>query len=372
MTIKHTWHPINPSMKSDIPDSGGEYIADDALVVRGMIETDSTEQTFSVYTPAITGTLERVIVIPDHNDVPGTVGLFDLEIYQHYIEAPPIFDGGAAPIADTLDILNGLGANLPSNAITHMGLTLGNDDISAPIVAQQLVNDVLRLAFSNWSDGTEDVRRCYVFLYFVSDSNGETSAGTAIPAEQFTHILSESEYKDSVNGQIQADLVYPVFEVLINSGNIIVYNYALGDNAGNPTETNGRAQVASITGDAFEVFDMTINLDKVTDGLVTRLAGTENVYFMLLYYDSDSAAWKWYPVSQTTEVVHIDASVGWAPAAAGDNICGLADENDQIESIYWNHVSGEQRIIGCFYSDTGVVADVELPWFLSVRREATD
>lgn len=162
MTIVHTWKRINPSAKLELAQQGGDAIADPLMVIRGCIITDDTEQTFSVYTPPITGRLEHVIIIPDHNNPPDAN--FDLELYQHYIEAPPIFDAGAAPIADTLDFLNGQGENIGVGVITHMGVAsyFGQD----VIIAKPFVQDVLRLSFEEWSDGSEDIRAIYIYIYF--------------------------------------------------------------------------------------------------------------------------------------------------------------------------------------------------------------
>jgi len=167
MVLSHNWTEVDPSCSddSDIPDLAGMPISDAALVLRTVITTTEDEDTFSVYSPATTGRLNRVYVMPDHNSPPADN--FDLQLFQHYIEAPPVFDGGAAPVTDTLDVLAGYGADLPNDENTHIGLVEDDDDIRGPLVGQLFVQDVLRLAFTGWcNQGPDQTRRAYIYLYF--------------------------------------------------------------------------------------------------------------------------------------------------------------------------------------------------------------
>jgi hypothetical protein len=162
------WRVLSPNFKQAVPHKGGIAIADPICIMRGVIWTNITgtpdpETEFDDYLGPVTGRLERVIVTPDHNRLPnsgGPGGNFSMTMFQEYAEGPKA-DG--AEFTDTLDILNGLGAAVVQNAITHMSVYPLGIGVRSQLLPQVFVNDFLRIHFTDWDniDG-----RVYVWLYF--------------------------------------------------------------------------------------------------------------------------------------------------------------------------------------------------------------
>ena len=171
MTIN--WKPLSPNLKGDIPEADS-YIADPFMVLRLIVEVDDDD--FEVVSPAVTGRLERVVIIPDHNDQP--VNNWDLYVYQNYVQAPES-DGGE--FTDTLDVLNGKGVNLPNNAITHLhSMEILGDANREPILPQVFIKDTMRVSLNNIQDaGTV---RIYIYFYFSAcgGSCGDGSGGGGV------------------------------------------------------------------------------------------------------------------------------------------------------------------------------------------------
>ena len=188
-----------------------------------------------------------------------------------------------------------------------------------------------------------------------------------------------SEYNDATNGRLQANKVYPIFEVLVSSGTVTAYKYVLTDNIGDPTEIIGRTEIEGFPGNAFELTDMTVNLDYPTSGILDRVAGTEKFYFFLLYYESTNSEWKFYPVGVDDGTgimspdVEVDMSGSFPNAApAGSNICDLPAKADFIPTIYFSSATSETRIILAMYTDTSVnTGDVDVPFFFSINKIGT-
>lgn len=165
---RNDWRILSPNFKGSIPGKGGLAVADPVCVMRGVIWTNVNatplpEKTFDDYTPPVTGRLERVVVIPDHNRLPnmaGALGTFNLEIFQEYLEGPKA-DG--MEFIDTVDILNALGAGIVQNAMTHLSVYPLGAPVRSQIFPVIFVNDILHLRFGDWDniDG-----RVYIYLYF--------------------------------------------------------------------------------------------------------------------------------------------------------------------------------------------------------------
>jgi len=155
MTIN--WKALSPNLKGDIPEADS-YIADPFMVLRLIVEVDDDD--FEVVSPAVTGRLERVVIIPDHNDQP--VNNWDLYVYQNYVQSPES-DGGE--FTDTLDVLNGKGVDIPNNAITHLhSMEILGDADREPILPQVFIKDTMRVSLNNIQDaGTV---RIYIYFYF--------------------------------------------------------------------------------------------------------------------------------------------------------------------------------------------------------------
>lgn len=185
------WNVVAPHMKEAIQDEDGKGIADPMLCLRGVVTTDADEVTFDVYTPFISGRLERVVVIPDHTPgmIPGLGGVLSIEMFQHYMDAPCTLQAGAYP--EQLDLLNGLGLAVLNNQITHLVVP----DIADPVVRhsihpQLLVQDSLQLHFTGWSNGAVADRRCWVYLYFTQATSGNAGGPGGAQDVEFVQLLA--------------------------------------------------------------------------------------------------------------------------------------------------------------------------------------
>jgi hypothetical protein len=165
------WNGISPNLKGELVKDTGVYVADPYLVLRAGIFAQQDEA-FDIFSPAVTGRLERAIFIPDHHAAstqPGIGGVIDFEVFQHYTSDAPVIDVAPPnPFVDTLDLLNTLGLAVPNNAITHLtswGIPPYPVTVRTPILPHLLIQDKLKISIDKWSEDLT-TKICYVYLYF--------------------------------------------------------------------------------------------------------------------------------------------------------------------------------------------------------------
>lgn len=189
--LKADWHIICPNLKKDIVDEGGKAIADPFLVLRGSIwteevlgiplETDPLTLGDGVLTPPITGRLDRVKIGPVASNAPpppyppGPLGVFSIVITQYDSDAWNSFNYNYPPGNEYpgIDLLNGLGVNIPNNTVTE----ITEDNIPgafSPLIPMLLVEDRLLIGITDWGDGVTSPppnRLLNIYLYFRADKS---------------------------------------------------------------------------------------------------------------------------------------------------------------------------------------------------------